>query len=298
MFSIYRDSIFKSILIVTIFLSQFLAFAVDKNEGDLQRMGIPLSRTLLSAVDIPLENIQIRKQTAPHDISYREVIKDMYYNGSLRSFYRGTLPRLGISALRSCYQFTFFKDIPYYIETSEQTLYLPKNLVISFAISIMDTFLINSLEFWKVRNMTRTNSQKGLHFPLKPLEYLKRGISSTFICNFLSWAVFLEIEERLRIQLKSQNPKESLHLANYFIIGGIAGALDSSITTPFHNIKNAQQKWGSVSSSFNHSARLIWEQKGVRGFYAGFLLDCARNFAFCSFYVWARNLAEYKKPSY
>lgn len=274
---------------LTLVFINSVSFALEKEYNIID---ISLRRTGLALIDMPFDNIQTTLQTSKQNTTYLKTVSNIYKEKGIKSFWRGTIPRLGVVSIKSLSQTSFFHLVPSFT-SSYLGHEFTKNASIAFGIGLTDTFLTNALEVQKVRLMTRKSGSPSV--PIRAIEYFTKGGLSTFHISFGSWFIFLESEERLRHLIKERKVGRELRFHELFMIGLTTGVFDSCWTTPFQNIKNRQQSFYSASKGLKDTFIMIYKQKGIRGLYAGFTLDLLRAAIFSTFDTWSRETIENSK---
>lgn len=277
-------------IIIIFIIMTVKVFSSSTHENHFSFSHIPLLKTALTFSDMPFDNVQTNMQVSSELSSYRKVYQNIYNQGGIKSFWNGTVFRISASLIRNTYQFYFFMQVPRWVEAQLGNSKNLSNAAIAFSIGATDILFTNWGELHKVRKMTANPYQSS--FKLKFVDNFTRGSVPAFNVSFLSWFIFLQTEERLRNNLRAKQPDQKLNFKHFIIIGALTGLADSLWTLPFQNIKNNQQSAYSSSNSFRNIVALIYNKKGLRGFYSGFLMDVLRSLIFSSFDSWVRELTE------
>ena len=162
----------------------------------------------------------------------------------------------------------------------KQSLHLHQDMVLGSVSGFAASIISCPFESIKCRMQVSEKKQTfGDIFKKNDMSKLYNGFSATCFRTVPYYLFFFPIYTRTIDLISSitKKPKSKLNILDYSIAGGLSGACTWSIVYPMDVIK-CNQQLNREKVSITSMAKILYANKGFRGFYSGFTPTILRSF--------------------
>ncbi|OJX09504.1 MAG: hypothetical protein BGO77_06230 [Caedibacter sp. 37-49] len=252
---------------------------------------VSFSGALRGLIPLPIEHpfdfMKTRMQANLGAKSAFNMVQEIYQQDGLKGFYAGVIPNGTRLMIKHAYRWPmmlafpnfFDKFLPEETKTEYPSL---KKFLTGGTIASFETLIICPLERLQVWLMTTYRDEKTLgNFYQQNRGNLKkelyRGLNASYPKQLVTWISFLVADEKCKALAREYTGEKELSFTTLLSVSFVVGAINAVITLPFGCIKTQMQKHNPVKSNTLISVtRQIYQNSGIKGFYAGWPVKLAQ----------------------
>lgn len=244
-----------------------------------------ISQTLVGQ---PFDIVKVRQQVMKQSVG--EIVGNIVKNDGYLGFYKGTASPLVLSAFCISFQIAGFKTAQRYFAKKNHNGDESKLNITELALSglfsgFCFSWLLSPMELFRIKMQMNTGEKYKSSFDAGVKIFKTQGVrgvwfgyyASTLRESIGSLIYFVVYESLMKFELnKTQKKRTEIESSKIMVFGGLAGVALWSANFPIDSIKSRQQSSDYPTSpyrSFNKTAMIMLEEKGIRGLYNG-LLTC------------------------
>lgn len=277
---------------------------MEKNNNDLKTKKKPLVSIIdflsgaaagvtQTLVGQPFDMIKVRQQVLKQSVG--DIISNVIKTDGYSGFYKGTASPLVLSAFCISFQIAGFKTAQRFFakknhDGDETKLSIAELALSGFFSGFCFSWLLSPMELFRIKMQMNTSEKYKSSFDAGLKIFKSQGIrgvwfgyyASTLRESIGSLIYFVVYETLIKYEIKrTQKKRTEISSSRIMVYGGIAGVSLWTANFPIDSIKSRQQSSDYTNSpykSFNHTAKVMLREKGLRGMYNGLLVCQVRAF--------------------
>lgn len=252
---------------------------------------VSFSGALRGLIPLPIEHpfdcMKTRMQANLGAKSAFNMVQEIYQQDGLRGFYAGVLPNGARLMIKHAYRWPMMLAFPDFYdrflpeETKKKYPSLKKFLT-GGTIASFETLIICPLERVQVWLTTTYRDKKTLgNFYQQNRGNIKkelyRGLNASYPKQLVTWISFLVADEKCKALAREYTGEKELSFKTLISVSFVVGTINAAITLPFGCIKTQMQMHNPVKNNTLMSVtRQIYQNSGIKGFYAGWPVKLAQ----------------------
>lgn len=224
----------------------------------------------------PLDVVKTYWQAHPAKSGIVSVISEVRQLKGWRGFYSGAIPNVMRVMLKQAYRYPLMIALPAGFAMVTQAIFI-NSIATGLSIALIEVWIITPLErlkVWLITFRKKTGGVASFIYEVKTHCFgtLYKGLKITTMRQIATWVTFLVTHDQLMALVKHNNSGTlKLSLVTVGVISVVEGIINTAVILPLDCIKTNQQKESCVVNiSTIETAKSLYHQYGLQGFYVGF----------------------------